>query len=87
MLTPSGQGARRSERVGNASVALLVRHRPGRARVSPSRPVVSEGGAVTLSCAATPPGWPAPQYRLVINKKMSIIVYKTDVNLTERKRK
>lgn len=63
VITPSGQGARRSERVGNASVALLVRHRPGRARVSPSRPVVSEGGAVTLSCAATPPGWPAPQYR------------------------
>ncbi|XP_076265763.1 hemicentin protein echinoid isoform X3 [Rhynchophorus ferrugineus] len=63
VLTPSGQGARRSERVGNASVALLVRHRPGRARVSPSKPVVSEGGAVTLTCATTPPGWPAPQYR------------------------
>ncbi|XP_050294369.1 cell adhesion molecule DSCAM-like isoform X2 [Anthonomus grandis grandis] len=63
VLSPSGQGARRSERVGNASVALLVRHRPGRARISPSRPIVSEGGAVTLSCAATPPGWPAPQYK------------------------
>ncbi|XP_060528040.1 hemicentin-1 isoform X2 [Cylas formicarius] len=63
IISPSGSGSRRSEKVGNASVALLVRHKPGRARVSPDRPVVSEGGAVTLSCAATPPGWPAPQYR------------------------
>ncbi|XP_066252109.1 hemicentin-1 isoform X1 [Euwallacea similis] len=63
LLSPSGQGTRKSERVGNASVALLVRHRPGRSRISPNRPVVSEGGAVTLSCVATPPGWPAPQYK------------------------
>lgn len=63
ILTPSGQGARRFERVGNATVKLLVRHRPGRARVSPSKPVVSEGGAVTLTCTASPSGWPAPQYR------------------------
>ncbi|KAL1506126.1 hypothetical protein ABEB36_005549 [Hypothenemus hampei] len=64
-LSPSGHGTRKTERVGNATIALLVRHRPGRARVSPSRPIVSEGGAVTLSCTATPPGWPAPQYRWI----------------------
>lgn len=65
-LSPSGYGARKSERIGNASVALLVRHRPGRARISPNRPIVAEGGAVSLTCTATPPGWPAPQYRLVL---------------------
>ncbi|XP_048524239.1 contactin-2 [Dendroctonus ponderosae] len=63
VLQPSGQGARRLERIGNTTVALLVRHRPGRARVSPTRPVVAVGGAVTLNCAASPPGWPAAQYR------------------------
>lgn len=65
-LSPSGHGARKFERIGNASIALLVRHRPGRARISPNRPIVAEGGAVSLTCTATPPGWPAPQYRLVL---------------------
>lgn len=51
------------ERASSASVAVLVRHRPGRARISPDRPVAQEGAAVTLTCAARPPGWPAPQYR------------------------
>lgn len=51
------------ERASSASVAVLVRHKPGRARISPDRPVAQEGTAVTLTCSAKPPGWPAPQYR------------------------
>lgn len=48
---------------GMSSVAVLVRHKPGKARISPDRPIAQEGSGVTLSCAASPPGWPAPQYR------------------------
>ncbi|CAH0692935.1 unnamed protein product, partial [Chilo suppressalis] len=51
------------ERSNNASVVVLVRHKPGRARISPDRPVAQEGTSVTLTCSAKPPGWPIPQYR------------------------
>lgn len=56
-------GGKQVEREGNSSVALLVRHRPGQARISPGRPVVHAGNGVTMTCSATPPGWPVPQYR------------------------
>lgn len=56
-------GGKRSERIGNSSVALLVRHRPGQAFITPSKPVVHVGNGVTLTCSANPPGWPVPQYR------------------------
>lgn len=56
-------GGKRVERVGNATVALLVRHRPGQAYINPSKPVVHVGNGVTLTCSANPPGWPVPQFR------------------------
>lgn len=56
-------GGKRVERVGNATVALLVRHRPGQAMINPSKPVVHVGNGVTLTCSANPPGWPVPQFR------------------------
>ncbi|XP_055680977.1 hemicentin-2-like isoform X1 [Lutzomyia longipalpis] len=56
-------GGKRLERIGNATVALLVRHRPGRAFITPSKPVVHVGNGVTLTCSANPPGWPVPQFR------------------------
>ncbi|XP_030027514.2 hemicentin-1 isoform X2 [Manduca sexta] len=59
----SSSNGKRVERANSASVAVLVRHKPGRARVSPDRPVAQEGTGVTLTCSAKPPGWPAPQYR------------------------
>lgn len=51
------------ERSGSASVAVLVRHKPGQSFISPEHPVAQEGTSVTLTCSAKPPGWPAPQYR------------------------
>ncbi|XP_063240363.1 hemicentin-1 [Bacillus rossius redtenbacheri] len=63
VLSPYSQPRRRVEKVSNASITILVRHKPGRARISPDRPVASEGSGVTLTCSANPPGWPAPQYR------------------------
>ncbi|XP_023031190.1 titin [Drosophila willistoni] len=57
------QGQERSERVGNSTIALLVRHRPGQAYITPNKPVVHVGNGVTLTCSANPPGWPVPQYR------------------------
>ncbi|XP_032584885.1 hemicentin-2 isoform X2 [Drosophila mojavensis] len=56
-------GSKRVEGVGNSTVALLVRHRPGQAYITPNKPVVHVGNGVTLSCSANPPGWPVPQYR------------------------
>jgi len=63
ILNPSAQPRRRMERIGNASITILVRHKPGRAQISPSKPVAAEGAGITLTCSANPPGWPAPQYR------------------------
>lgn len=56
-------GGKRVERVGNSTVALLVRHRPGQASINPSKPIVHVGNGVTLTCSANPPGWPVPQFR------------------------
>ncbi|XKL61368.1 hypothetical protein PGB90_008425 [Kerria lacca] len=63
ILTPTSLLKQRTNRIGNASVTLLVRHRPGQARITPEKPVATEGTGVTLTCAATPPGWPMPEYR------------------------
>lgn len=59
----SSSNGNRVERASSASVAVLVRHKPGRAHVRPDRPVAQDGAGVTLTCSAKPPGWPAPQYR------------------------
>jgi echinoid protein len=56
-------GGKSVERVGNTTVALLIRHRPGKAIITPNKPVVHVGNAVTLTCSASPPGWPVPQYK------------------------
>ncbi|XP_073977737.1 contactin-2-like isoform X4 [Rhodnius prolixus] len=63
ILNPTTTTRLRSNRVGNATVTLLVRHRPGKAQITPDRPIASEGNGVTLTCSASPPGWPTPQYR------------------------
>ncbi|CAH1154135.1 unnamed protein product [Phaedon cochleariae] len=63
VISPSNAPVRLTEKIGNSSVALLVRHKPGQARIMPDKPIATEGSAVTLTCTATPPGWPAPQYR------------------------
>lgn len=52
-----------SERIGNSTVALLVRHRPGQAFITPNKPIVHVGNGVTLTCSANPPGWPVPQFK------------------------
>lgn len=56
-------GGKAAERVGNTTVAVLVRHRPGKAVITPNKPVVHVGSGVTLTCSANPPGWPVPQFR------------------------
>lgn len=63
IITPSSLPVKRIEKVGNQSIALLIRHKPGKARITPEKPIAIEGSGVTLTCTATPPGWPAPQYR------------------------
>lgn len=60
---PTTLTRQRTNRIGNASVTLLVRHKPGQGRISPEKPIAMEGTGVTLTCTMTPPGWPMPQYR------------------------
>ncbi|ODM93874.1 Hemicentin-2, partial [Orchesella cincta] len=62
IINPSGQDTT-YERTGNASVALMIKHAPGKSHIEPSAPSVVEGSGVTLTCGAKPPGWPIPQYR------------------------
>ena len=47
---------------GNASIAINVRHAPGRGSVSPNSPVAIEGRSAVLSCASDPPGYPEPTF-------------------------
>lgn len=56
-------GGKKVERIGNSTIAILVRHHPGKAIISPNRPIVHVGNGVTLTCSASPPGWPVPQYK------------------------
>lgn len=50
-------------RTGNSTVSLLVRHRPGQAYINPSKPIVHVGNAVTLTCSASPAGWPGSHFQ------------------------
>lgn len=59
----SSSNGKRVERSNSASIAVLVRHKPGRAFITPEKPIANEGTSVTLTCNAKPPGWPAPQFR------------------------
>lgn len=51
------------EQSSNASVMIRVRHQPGNTEIRPANPVAVAGRPFTLSCGATPPGWPRPEYR------------------------
>ncbi|XP_065564837.1 hemicentin-1-like isoform X2 [Artemia franciscana] len=46
------------EREGSATMRLLVRHKPGVAKIIPSNPVGIEGQSLTLRCLAEPEGYP-----------------------------
>ncbi|CAL4088052.1 unnamed protein product [Meganyctiphanes norvegica] len=61
ILNPTGGEA--SDRVGNATVAVRVRHAPGKTFITPSEPIAVQEEATTLTCGANPPGWPTPTYR------------------------
>lgn len=52
-----------TERSGNATFQLLVKHEPGAARITPEEPIAVDESSITLTCSADPPGWPVPQYR------------------------
>lgn len=61
-LEASGSGTREHVR-SNASVIVLVRHKPGDVEIIPNNPVAVAGQPFTLTCLARPRGWPLPEYR------------------------
>ena len=60
-LHPTGKA--KSLRSGNATIDINVRHKPGKAFITPDRPVAVDGRSITLKCDAKAPGFPRPQYR------------------------
>lgn len=62
VMRPSAT-AIRTEVVGNDSVVLHVRHKPGEADITPQGPTAVSGRPFVLTCGARPPGWPRPEYR------------------------
>lgn len=48
---------------GEAIVTILVRHKPGAAKITPDSPVAIDGTKVILACMANPSGYPEPQYK------------------------
>ncbi len=60
-IQPSGKA--KQMRTGNATISINVRHRPGKAFISPEKPTAVEGKRVTLTCGANPPGFPKPSFR------------------------
>lgn len=61
ILNPTG--GEPSDRAGNATVAVRVRHQPGTTYITPAKPVAVQGEQAILTCGANPPGWPMPTYR------------------------
>ena len=52
-----------TDRIGNATVAVRIRHAPGATFITPKDPIAVQGESATLTCGADPPGWPMPTYR------------------------
>lgn len=59
-LAPTNQDG--SDHIGNATVAVRVRHAPGKSFITISTSVAVLDETVTLTCGANPPGWPIPRY-------------------------
>ncbi|GFW85932.1 hemicentin-1 [Trichonephila clavipes] len=59
---PSGSNIQ-TEAIGNGTVTVRIKHKPGQAEIFPVQPVAIAGRAFTLSCTAHPLGWPLPEYR------------------------
>ena len=60
-LHPTGKG--KLTRSGNATIDVNIRHRPGKAFITPESPKAIDGRRITLTCGANPPGYPKPTYR------------------------
>ena len=61
IIHPSGGERTRKEK--NVTVSVNVRHKPGRASISPTEAIAVAGRSVTLVCSADPPGYPEPTYK------------------------
>lgn len=59
-IDPAGKG--RLERTKNATISINVRHAPGKAIISPDKPIAVDGRNMVLRCGANPPGFPEPTY-------------------------
>lgn len=56
-------GSERKMHQSEASVTILVRHKPGPAKITPDSPIALDGTKVILACMASPGGYPEPQYK------------------------
>ena len=50
-------------RTGNATIDINIRHAPGKTYILPEQPVAVDGKPITLTCGATPSGYPVPTFK------------------------
>ena len=60
LLQPTGQG--KIKRVGNATIDVNIKHRPGKGFITSDKPKAVDGKKITLKCGANPPGYPKPTF-------------------------
>lgn len=72
ILNPTNEDP--SDRIGNATVAVRVRHAPGKTYITPAEPIAVQGEQTTLTCGADPPGWPVPSYRWTRQDSEGILI-------------
>ena len=61
ILQPTGKG--KVTRTGNATIDINIRHAPGKTYILPEQPVAVDGKPITLTCGATPSGYPVPTFK------------------------
>ncbi|XP_076340244.1 cell adhesion molecule Dscam1-like isoform X1 [Tachypleus tridentatus] len=61
ILKPAGSVIEK-EMTSNASVTILIQHKPGNVEIVPQNPVAVAGKSFILTCLAQPSGWPLPEY-------------------------
>ena len=61
VIQPTGQG--KMVRTANATIDINIHHKPGKAFVTPSKPIGVDGKRIILTCGADPPGFPEPDFK------------------------
>ena len=79
ILQPTGKG--KVTRTGNATIDINIRHAPGKTYILPEQPVAVDGKPITLTCGATPSGYPEPRFEWWKEDKDNILAVGTEYTI------